>query len=61
MLSITSENVIYFYQVKFLGINTKGQDLGMAYMDISPTAFDNVRFWYCSMVKTLAVIIGQFS
>jgi pimeloyl-ACP methyl ester carboxylesterase len=35
-LSITLENVEYPYPVNFLSINTEGQDLRMAYMDIKP-------------------------
>ncbi|WP_207421861.1 alpha/beta fold hydrolase [Desertivirga brevis] len=35
-LSITLENVKYPYPVRFMNINTEGQDLRMAYMDIKP-------------------------
>ncbi|RYD88086.1 MAG: alpha/beta hydrolase [Sphingobacteriales bacterium] len=35
-LSITLENVQYAYPVKFMPVTTDGQDLRMAYMDISP-------------------------
>ncbi|MBS7565405.1 alpha/beta hydrolase [Mucilaginibacter sp. Bleaf8] len=35
-LSITLENVKYPYPVKFLSVQTEGQDLRMAYMDIKP-------------------------
>jgi pimeloyl-ACP methyl ester carboxylesterase len=36
-LSITLENVKYPHPVKFLSVQTEGQDLRMAYMDIKPT------------------------
>lgn len=42
-LSITLENVKYAYPVKYYNINTEGQDLRMAYMDVAPTAFNNGR------------------
>jgi pimeloyl-ACP methyl ester carboxylesterase len=35
-LSITLENVKYPYPVKYLPIRTEGQDIRMAYMDVSP-------------------------
>lgn len=40
-LSITLENVKYPYPVKFLPINTEGQDIKMAYMDVAPTISAN--------------------
>lgn len=40
-LSITLENVKYPYPVKYFAINTEGQNLRMAYMDISPTKNPN--------------------
>jgi pimeloyl-ACP methyl ester carboxylesterase len=36
-LSITLENVKYAYPVKYFRVNTEGQNLMMAYMDIAPT------------------------
>jgi pimeloyl-ACP methyl ester carboxylesterase len=36
-LSITLESVKYAYPVKFFPIQTEGQDLRMAYMDVAPT------------------------
>lgn len=36
-LSITLENVKYAYPVKYFPINTEGQNLRMAYMDVPPT------------------------
>lgn len=36
-LSINLENVKYPYPVRYININTEGQDLRMAYMDIKPT------------------------
>lgn len=36
-LSITLENVKYPYPVKFFPINTEGQHIKMAYMDVAPT------------------------
>lgn len=42
-LSITLENVTYPYPVKFLPIQTEGQDLRMAYMDVLPTGKANGR------------------
>ncbi|GAA4337370.1 alpha/beta hydrolase [Mucilaginibacter gynuensis] len=35
-ISITLDNVQYPYPVKFMPVNTDGQDLRMAYMDIAP-------------------------
>lgn len=35
-LSITLENVKYPYPVKFLPVHTEGQDIRMAYMDVTP-------------------------
>ncbi|MCZ4243435.1 alpha/beta fold hydrolase [Pedobacter punctiformis] len=42
-LSITLENVKYPYPVKYLPVNTEGQDIKMAYMDIAPTIAANGR------------------
>nr|WP_199158784.1 alpha/beta hydrolase [Pedobacter sp. ASV2] len=42
-LSITLENVKYPYPVKYLPINTEGQDIKMAYMDVAPTIAPNGR------------------
>lgn len=42
-ISITLENVKYPYPVKFFPLNTEGQNLRMAYMDISPTKLSNGR------------------
>lgn len=35
-LSVTLENVDYSYHINFLALNAEGQDLRMAYMDITP-------------------------
>lgn len=40
-LSITLENVKYPYPVKYFPINTEGQDIKMAYMDVAPTIAAN--------------------
>ncbi|NTE04898.1 alpha/beta hydrolase [Agrobacterium tumefaciens] len=40
-LSITLESVKYPYAVKFFPIHTEGQDIKMAYMDVSPTGAAN--------------------
>lgn len=37
-LSITFENVKYPYPVKFISLQTEGQDLRMAYMDVKPAS-----------------------
>jgi pimeloyl-ACP methyl ester carboxylesterase len=37
-ISITMENVNYGYPIKFIAINTEGQDVRMAYMDVSPAS-----------------------
>lgn len=42
-LSITLENVKYPYPVKYFPIQTEGQDLKMAYMDVAPTTTANGR------------------
>ncbi|WP_131538413.1 alpha/beta fold hydrolase [Pedobacter nototheniae] len=42
-LSITLENVKYPYPIKYLPINTEGQDIKMAYMDVAPTIAPNGR------------------
>lgn len=42
-LSITLENVKYPYPIKYLPINTEGQDIKMAYMDVAPTITANGR------------------
>ncbi len=42
-LSITLENVKYPYPIKYLPINTEGQDIRMAYMDVAPTIAANGR------------------
>lgn len=42
-LSITLDNVRYPYPVKYFGVNTEGQDLRMAYMDVAPTQLANGR------------------
>ena len=42
-LSITLENVKYAYPVKYFPIQTEGQDLRMAYMDVAPTDKPNGR------------------
>ncbi|UKT63754.1 alpha/beta fold hydrolase [Pedobacter mucosus] len=40
-LSITLENIKYPYAVKYVPINTEGQDIKMAYMDVAPTIAAN--------------------
>lgn len=40
-LSITLDNVKYPYPVKYFPINTEGQDIKMAYMDVAPTSAAN--------------------
>lgn len=42
-LSITLENVKYPYPIKFFPVNTEGQNLRMAYMDIAPARLANGR------------------
>lgn len=42
-LSITLENVKYAYPVKYFAVQTEGQDLRMAYMDIVPQQRANGR------------------
>lgn len=42
-LSITLENVKYAYPIKYFPIETEGQDLRMAYMDVAPTQKPNGR------------------
>jgi len=42
-LSITLENVKYAYPVRYLPIQTEGQDIRMAYMDVVPTKKANGR------------------
>jgi pimeloyl-ACP methyl ester carboxylesterase len=42
-LSITLESVKYAYPVKYFPINTEGQNLRMAYMDVPPTQNANGR------------------
>lgn len=42
-ISITLDNVRYPYPVKYFPINTEGQDLRMAYMDVTPTQLSNGR------------------
>ncbi|RZK81316.1 MAG: alpha/beta hydrolase [Pedobacter sp.] len=42
-ISTTLENVKYAYPVKYYPINTEGQDLRMAYMDVAPTQLANGR------------------
>jgi len=42
-LSITLENVKYPQPIKYLPINTEGQDIKMAYMDVAPTINANGR------------------
>lgn len=42
-LAITLENVTYAHPVKFFNINTEGQDLRMAFMDIGPVRSANGR------------------
>ncbi len=42
-LSITLENVKYPYPVKYFAIQTEGQDIRMAYMDVAPTQHENGR------------------
>src|SRR5687768_1347706 len=42
-ISITLDNVRYPYPVKYFPVNTEGQDLRMAYMDVSPTQLSNGR------------------
>ena len=42
-ISVTMENVKYPYPVKFFPVNTEGQNLRMAYMDIAPTRLANGR------------------
>lgn len=64
-LSITLENVKYPYPVKYLNIQTEGQDLRMAYMDVAPTVTANGRtvmlfhgknfggYYWSSVIKAL--------
>lgn len=40
-LSVTLENVKYPYPVKYFNVQTEGQDLRMAYMDVLPTVAAN--------------------
>ncbi|MET3112781.1 pimeloyl-ACP methyl ester carboxylesterase [Pedobacter sp. CG_S7] len=42
-LSITLENVKYAYPVKYFAVESEGQDLRMAYMDVAPTQRVNGR------------------
>lgn len=42
-LSITLENVKYAYPVKYFPIQTEGQDVRMAYMDVAPSKKANGR------------------
>jgi pimeloyl-ACP methyl ester carboxylesterase len=42
-LSITLENVKYAYPIKYFNVNTEGQFLKMAYMDVHPTSVANGR------------------
>jgi pimeloyl-ACP methyl ester carboxylesterase len=42
-LSITLENVKYPFPIKFFPVNTEGQNLRMAYMDVAPTRVANGR------------------
>ncbi|ATP58528.1 alpha/beta hydrolase [Pedobacter ginsengisoli] len=42
-ISINLENVKYPYPIKYFAVNTEGQDLRMAYMDIPPTQLTNGR------------------
>mgnify|MGYP003574939858 FL=1 len=42
-LSITLEQVKYAYPVKYFSVQTEGQDLKMAYMDVAPTPKANGR------------------
>ncbi|MNK13407.1 4,5:9,10-diseco-3-hydroxy-5,9,17-trioxoandrosta-1(10),2-diene-4-oate hydrolase [compost metagenome] len=42
-LSITLEQIKYAYPVKYFQIQTEGQDLRMAYMDVAPTSKTNGR------------------
>jgi pimeloyl-ACP methyl ester carboxylesterase len=42
-ISITLDNVRYPYPIKYFPVNTEGQDLRMAYMDILPTQLSNGR------------------
>lgn len=42
-LSITLENVKYAYPVKYFAVQTEGQDLRMAYMDVAPSRTPNGR------------------
>lgn len=65
-LSITLENVKYAYPIKYLPINTEGQDIRMAYMDIAPTGNSNGRtvmlfhgknfggYYWTAVIKSLA-------
>ena len=64
-LSITLENVKYPYPVKYFNIQTEGQDLRMAYMDVAPTVTPNGRtvmlfhgknfggYYWTSVIKAL--------
>lgn len=64
-LSITLENVKYPYPVKYFNIQTEGQDLKMAYMDVLPTVVANGRtvvlfhgknfggYYWTSVIKAL--------
>lgn len=65
-LSITLENVKYAYPIKYFNVNTEGQALKMAYMDIAPTVAANGRtvmlfhgknfggYYWTNVIKALA-------
>ncbi|RZK19609.1 MAG: alpha/beta hydrolase [Pedobacter sp.] len=67
-LSITLENVKYPYPVKFMPINTEGQDIKMAYMDVAPTITANGKtailfhgknfggYYWANVIKALTAI-----
>lgn len=67
-LSITLENVKYPYPVKFMPINTEGQDIKMAYMDVAPTITANGKtailfhgknfggYYWANIIKALTAI-----
>jgi pimeloyl-ACP methyl ester carboxylesterase len=42
-LSITLESIKYAYSIKYFNIQTEGQDLKMAFMDVAPTTTANGR------------------
>lgn len=67
-LSITLEQVKYAYPVKYFSVQTEGQDLKMAYMDVAPTAKANGRvvmlfhgknfggYYWTNVIKALSAV-----